>query len=316
MKSFFYILPALLLLVVGVVHAQESPFGNLNEEADTGPKRLVESYVGQTIADYLELVENYKNLASLYERSYGARKTELALELNLRAKDVLTSKLGAIDTYLTTLQYKSSETGFLSEDGELQAAAVPALYEITIGTYQSVIETDLTLEELGDLSKILNEELAMYGETVRPQIALVAVFRGEHLISQIESRTPVILAHLAASEALGGNTAPIKADFDKAMLNLEDARDDYKTLKELAAGGAPTDTSSYGDLSGFIRNTNNSMRRAYDGLDTVLADLRALYGQSPWDIDTSQFDLNGEEVTTETESEVTDEVDDSTGGEE
>jgi len=100
-KAFILGTIVITLFLGTAVFAQDSPFGNLADEEKT--ERTMLTAEGLTLTDYLSVRSNYLNLLELHDRAFGTRKTELAVQLVSRAKDLLIAKLGAPHTYLIAL---------------------------------------------------------------------------------------------------------------------------------------------------------------------------------------------------------------------
>lgn len=301
MRKFLLILPISIALLLGtIVYAQDSPFGGLTGE--TASDRMILSVTGLTIQDYLTAKENYIRLVELYDRSYGTRRTELAEQRVARAKDVLVGKLGAVLSYLSDLFDKTLETGRLVESSMMSLGDLRNEFEGRIPAYEEQIENAETMSTLSTLSSQINEDMQVTMESARVYTSILAVARGGYLITRIEEKAPIIQVHINASGDLGGDVGGVQNTYDNSMLSLEDARDEYGVISGMIGDGT-TGGYSADVLRSRVRSANGEMREAFDGLNSVLSELRTLYSNSPWEIDVSQFELGEESTEESTETE-------------
>jgi hypothetical protein len=301
MRKFLLILPISIALLLGtIVYAQDSPFGGLTGE--TASDRMILSVTGLTIQDYLTAKENYIRLVELYERSYGTRRAELAEQRVARAKDVLVGKLGAVLSYLSDLFDKTLSTGRLVESSMMSLGDLRNEFEGRIPAYEEQIENAESMSTLSTLSSQINEDMKVTMESARVYTSILAVARGGYLITRIEEKAPIIQVHINASGDLGGDVGGVQNTYDNSMLSLEDARDEYGVISGMIGDGT-TGGYSADVLRSRVRSANGEMREAFDGLNSVLSELRTLYSNSPWEIDVSQFELGEESTEESTETE-------------
>ena len=290
MHKILVLLPILAILSIGsVVFAQESPFGDFN--TPEVKLRFFDSVEGLTINDYLSTKENYVNLEEIYERAFGTRKVELEEQILARAKDLVYAKLGGTQTQLLDVYRKSEETGLPSAQTlEALDVAIDAFAEEVPG-YLRLVEPTESVDEVIEVNKLANDDIELALDALVPTLSILTVSRGEQLILDIEFKAEVIKEHLIASTDLGGATGDVQEDFEDAMLELEEARDDYEKITLLVGDGSKLDikTNALNEVRSLLTSSTVSMRKASDGLSKAVDDLRVLYGQSPWEIDVNKF---------------------------
>jgi len=261
--------------------AQNSAFSDLADERNLN--REILSTTGLTLADYFSSKEEFMALRSLYNESFGTRKTELAAQMLGKAKDVLMAKLGATSTYLGNLYVRVVETGRATETNLTAFNKVKSDFNASIAGFETKIGEAETLADLSAVSIEINVAIQTAVGGSRQLLTTLTVARGESMVERIEERAVVILEHINASADRGGNVAQVQQTYNAAMLSSEAAKETYAAIN--------ADTTSTADsLKSKLQRANQSLRNTYEGLNDVLKDLKVLYSQSPWQIDESKFE--------------------------
>ncbi len=287
MRKTLILLPTITLAIVITLFlgsssfAQDSAFSNLADEKNLNREFL--SPRGLKRADYLSSRGEYTDLRSEHDQSFGTRKTELAAQMLGRAKDVLTAKLGATSTYLENLYSRVAETGRASEATLAALNKVKNDFVALASGFETKIEEAETLADLRAVSIEINTAIQAAINGSRQALTTLTVARGESMIERIEERAVVVLEHINASADRGGDVEGVQETYNAAMLSLEAAKETY------AAINADT-TSTPDSLKARLQQANQNLRSAYEGLSSVLEDLKVLYSQSPWQIDRSKFE--------------------------
>jgi len=164
-------------------------------------------------------------------------------------------------------------------------------YNTSVLDYQTQIEEAPSIGELEVVSIQINATISNLFNASRGHVATLSIARGQFLIGLIDEKAPIIQAHMIASADLGGNVADVQENFNESMLAMEGARDGYKEAAILIGDGSIlSDSITAEDIEKQVGFANKGLRNAYDGLSEVLESLRALYSQSPWEIDFTQFE--------------------------
>lgn len=286
-RTFLALLVTILTLFYvsnGASAAEDSPFGDLSSEENN--LRTVFGTENQNLDSYLDVKQSYVNLSELYERAFGTRKDEIGLQLVARAKDVLVSKTGAVLNYIEELLIDVEKTSRISEE-ELQVLSTSAAEFRALATeYEPEVGAKTTTEELETLAETYNESFIVVLAATRLATIQLAVARGEFLIQQMQAQGNLIQENLNASANVGGNVAPIQDVFNEGMLDLEEAEAAYLSVTtELNNADLEGEEKDYDSLLNKIISANKKVGSGHGSLKNVLSSLRALYSQSPWQLD-------------------------------
>ena len=281
----------LLPIIFTVLLAANSPFGNLADEQNQ--ERAVFDMHGKTVSDYTDLLQEYRQLNDEYLKAYGAQKTVLAEQVLARAKDVLLAKLGAAETHLKNLIQRLGSLNLLTDSDRQILNSELASYQGFMDNAKVDIDAATTIPELRVISLEINRETLESFGIANYYVAKLSITRGLTIIDALMGRADLVQAHITASGALGGNVSGIQVLFDAAMLNLEKAKNSYQSIAAALADLTPSGSIAMQAQFDRVRQTNSSVAGAHVDLKTVMADLRGLFGQSPWAIDRSKF-LNTE----------------------
>jgi hypothetical protein len=252
-----------------------SAFGTLNSETTTDRKVL--SPMGQTVTDYAQRYQEYKDLNTQAAGAFGTQRTTLQAQALARAKDVLLSKLGAAEAHIQKILDRISGT-----EKEALASELTALQNY-INTTKAKIEAATTLAELRTISVEMNQMIAGKFGVGNYYALKIWIQRGLGIINELMGQGDLIQQHIDAAAELGGDVTDIQVMFDEAMLSLEGSKDAYNAALSELSGLTVTDP---GVLVEFqkIRETNATVAQAQADLKQAVKDLRTLYGQSPWEI--------------------------------
>lgn len=284
------LLPIITLFLSSVAFAQDrdSAFGNLADQNKAG--RTILSTEGLQRADYLSSRKDFSSLREMFNQAFGTRKTELSDQMLARAKDVLTAKLGATSTYLENLYAKVAETGRVSQGNLTLLSKVKSDFDALIPGLTAKIEAAKTLAELNTISKEINTAIQTAVSNSRQTMTILAVARGEALIDKVEKLAPIVLEHINVAADHGGDVTDVQKTYNSAMLSLESAKNMYAEISALVGDGGALDKDEVATLQTKLRNANQDLHSAYDGLTSVMKTLRVLYSQSPWMIDRGKFE--------------------------
>lgn len=266
------------------IAAEESPFENLSSEENN--LRTVFGIENQNLNTYLDVKQSYDNLSELYERAFGTRKEELSLQLVARAKDVLVSKTGAVLNYTQDLIIDVEKTNRISEEELKVLSLSTADFRLTGLEYEEEIDTKTTIEELTNLSKTYNKSFFDVLVSLKLATIQLSVARGEFLIEQMQGEGDLLQAHLDASANVGGNIGSIQEVFNEGMLDLEAAKTKYKEVTiQLNNAEIEEGDRDYEGLLNKSISANKKVSSGHGSLKNVLSSLRALYSQSPWQLE-------------------------------
>ena len=282
----------LLPIIFTVLLAANSPFGNLADEQNQ--ERAVFDMHGKTVSDYTDLLQEYRQLDDEYLKAYGAQKTVLAEQVLARAKDVLLAKLGAAETHLKNLIQRLGSLNLLTDSDRQILNSELASYQGFMDDAKADIDAATTIPELRVISLEINRETLESFGIANYYVAKLSITRGLTIIDALMGRADLVQAHITASGALGGNVSGIQVMFDASMLNLEKAKNSYQSIAAALADLTPSGSIAMQAQFDKVRQTNTSVAGSHTDLKKVMADLRGLFGQSPWAIDRSKF-LNMEE---------------------
>lgn len=261
----------------------DSPFGSLADEDNT--YREVLNYEGQTLDKYKELKEEYEELQDIYDIAYGPRKEELREKIEAKTKDILVTKLGALDTYLKSMIDGLDDLNVVDEDKMNALRTVSSEFADFAKQTQDSINNVESEDELEALIPVVNNRISSSYDLTLYYLTLLSIHRGEYLKDQLVLKASLVQKHIDASGALGGDVEPVQKDFDYAMLDLEDSKNEYIQQKQELLATQPTNTREVLNVLRDVTGTSKTVSESQEKLVDVIFDLKILYGQSPWDID-------------------------------
>ncbi|MBI2414710.1 hypothetical protein HYV31_02630 [candidate division WWE3 bacterium] len=261
-------------------YAQSSAFGVLTDEKNMGRENI--NLDGHNLASYEKALDEYIKLNATYTKSYGPQKTILEKQVLGKAKDVMTTKLGAVLTFLQNLKTKSIELGLMTDEDKSLYDAGLAKYQNYAAKRNEVVANLNFLLGLKDQSAVLNKEILEEMQFSEVFLARISVTRGRFLIARLMELAPVIQAQISTSSDVGGDVREIQMLLDDSMLILEGLKDSYSEIEKQAAmvGIAKTSDSNF---MGDTRIANAKMVIAYNGIVDVVSKLKILYATAPWD---------------------------------
>lgn len=270
-----------------------SAFGTLSDEKSQN--RTVLDMHGRSPADYKRLLQEYRDINTNITRSYGTQRTALQEQSLARAKDVLLAKLGAAETHLKNLIQRLGSLNLLSEGDRQILNSELASFQGFMNEAKADVEAAETLTALKTLSLEINREVLESLGIANYYSIKLSVQKGLAIIEALMARGDLVQAHIDAAGELGGNIVAIQTSFDAAMVSLENAKASYEAISTTLAGISASDTASVQAQFQRVRDTNLAVAKAQTDLKKVVADLKVLYGQSPWTIDRERF-TNMEEM--------------------
>jgi len=289
MKLLSYIFTFLLVLPVVQVLAQEdtSPFGTLTDESRQS--RTVLETRGHDTTDYRRTLEDYRDLNTRANQSYGAQRTALSEQALARAKDVLYTKLGAGETHLENLIQRLGSLNLLSEGDRQVLNSELSKYQAFVNDMRAQIDNATSITALRGLSLQINTAIQNSLNIANYYTIKLSIQKGSAIINSIMERAEVIQAHINAAGELGGDVGAIQSNFDSAMLTLERAKNTYASISANLDTLSPSDNRAVETQFQQIRDTNTSVAEAHSSLKQVVTSLKNLYGRSPWNIDRASF---------------------------
>ena len=248
------------------VRAEDTPFGSLV------PEEEVVEVVG-SIDQYREYIDDYDEIAEELNEAYGERKQQLEEDLVSKAKQILFSKLGAVEKYLNRMA-ESEDVGDTDQD----------FLDKKID-YADKINSAEDMGKLREVETELNEEIFRVLLSLREIIAKWSHDRAILVITKTLKESRVIQAHINAAAERGANGEKLQQVFDNAMLEIERAQADYSKLlnvledEEEEAAERRTDS-----INRRLDNANGNLEDGVNGLVGVLQMLQEEYSQTPWQL--------------------------------
>uniref|UniRef100_A0A7C4TIM5 DUF3829 domain-containing protein n=1 Tax=candidate division WWE3 bacterium TaxID=2053526 RepID=A0A7C4TIM5_UNCKA len=281
-------MPYILILVALALHfgfssvanAQSSPFGNLGDGQGSGEATV--AVEGQTLASYQKALADYEKLYLIYTKSYGPQKAAFESQILAKGKDVMISKLGAIQTFINDLRKELSDSGLLPDETK------PA-YDSGVTNFQSFTTTKVneinsldSVDVLPKFSENLNKSILPNMQFGEVYIARISVLRGRYLIEKLMDLAPIIQAQINTAADVGADIEEAQRSLDSSMLILEGLKISYTKI-EREANMASVEKTFDSDFMANTRATNVKLVEAYKGITETLTNLKTLYAQAPWD---------------------------------